>query len=106
MESCNPAVREVRREDQTHKTRRQQFIQRFILTSVKQGILMKTKRMKVNNDLTKVLKKEHQEKWVALNETHSKVVGFSEKLVDLTERMGNKKVVYMRVPRFDTEYAF
>ena len=62
--------------------------------------------MKVNTDLRKVLKKEHQEKWVALTKSQNKVVGYSARLADLTKKMGKKDVVYLKVLRSDTEYAF
>lgn len=62
--------------------------------------------MKKNSDFTKILKKEHEEKWVALSENHDKVIDFSEKLADLTKRIGDRDVTYMRVLRSDTEYAF
>ena len=61
-----------------------------------------------NTDLTKILNKEHEEKWVALTRAHDKVVDYDEKLVDLRERLGrdNEEVVYFKVPRSDTAYAF
>ncbi len=64
--------------------------------------------MKVNYNLTKVLKKEHEEKWVALSQDHRKVVDFDPSLVELTKRLGQKEneYVYMKVLRSDMEYCF
>lgn len=64
--------------------------------------------MKINADLTKVLKKEHEEKWVALNKEQTKVLDCSEKLPKLVEKLGakGKDAVFMRVLRSDVEYAF
>jgi hypothetical protein len=61
-----------------------------------------------NYDLTKVLKKEHEEKWVALNKEQTKVIDYSSALSELRNRIGekNREVVYMKVPRSDTIYAF
>lgn len=64
--------------------------------------------MKINSDLTNVLKKEHEEKWVALNREQTKVLDASAKLADLTKKLGEKgkDAVYMKVLRSDVEYAF
>ena len=64
--------------------------------------------MKVNCDLTKVLQKKHEEKWVALNKEQTRVIGFAEKLADLRNKLGELRdeVVYMKVPRSDIIYAF
>lgn len=64
--------------------------------------------MKVNTNLTKVIKKEHEGKWVALNNSQTRVVDYAERLRDLSARVGqnNQNVVFMRALRSDTEYAF
>ena len=64
--------------------------------------------MRINADLTKILGKEHEEKWVALSKDRKKLVDSSENLVELRDRMGSKRndYVYMRVLRSDMEYSF
>ena len=64
--------------------------------------------MKVNADFTKILKKIHEEKWVALSADHSRVLDFDEDFLALTERMEKKedRYVYMKVLRSDMEYSF
>jgi hypothetical protein len=64
--------------------------------------------MKVNANLTKVLKKIHEEKWVALSKDRTKVLDFDANLVKLADRVekNNKAYVYMKVLRSDTEYCF
>ncbi len=59
-----------------------------------------------NYNLTKIIKKEHAGKWVALSPKYDKVVGFSADLVTLTKKVGGKKVVYMKAMSPDTHYAF
>ena len=64
--------------------------------------------MKVNADLTKILRKEHEEKWVALTKNHERLVDFADTLKVLRDRLGESKndYVYMRVLRSDLEYSF
>jgi len=64
--------------------------------------------MKVNADLTKVLSREHEEKWVALTKDHTALVDFADNLKILRERLGERKndYVYMKVLRSDREYSF
>lgn len=64
--------------------------------------------MKVNRNLTKVLKKKHEEKWVALSPNHRKIIDFDPSLASLCDRLGDKQHRYtlMRVPRSDMEYCF
>jgi len=64
--------------------------------------------MKVNANLTKVLKKIHEEKWVALSADHSRVIDYDKDFLKLTTRMDRKKdrCVYMKVLRSDMEYCF
>ena len=63
--------------------------------------------MEINTDLSKVLKREHEEKWVALSEDRSEVIDYAETLADLSERLGDREdVVYMKVLARDAEFAF
>ena len=64
--------------------------------------------MRVNADLTKVLSKEHEEKWVALSRDQRRVVDSGVSLPKLRERLGEKKndYVYMKILRSDIEYSF
>ncbi|MBI5004138.1 hypothetical protein HZC00_03520 [Candidatus Kaiserbacteria bacterium] len=64
--------------------------------------------MKVNADLTKILTKEHEEKWVALTKNHDKLVDCASNLKILRDRLGEHRndYVYMRVLRSDMEYSF
>jgi len=64
--------------------------------------------MKVNADFTRIIKKIHEEKWVALSEDHSKVIDFAPTLMELRDRLGDDKnrYVYMKVLRSDMEYCF
>lgn len=54
--------------------------------------------MKVNHDLTKVLKPKYHKKWVALNEAQTRVLVAStspEKLLSIVEKRGYKNAVVM-----------
>lgn len=64
--------------------------------------------MKINANLTKILSREHEEKWVALSRDRRKVVDFDISLLELRDRLGEKKsnCVYMKVLRSDMEYCF
>jgi len=64
--------------------------------------------MRVNANLTKILKKIHEEKWVALSKDRTKVLDFDKNLVKLSNRVEkrNTDLVYMKVLRSDTEYCF
>ena len=64
--------------------------------------------MKINSNLTKVLKKEHEEKWVALSKDRTRVLDFDVSLVKLADRVEKKNTgyVYTKVLRSDTEYCF
>lgn len=61
---------------------------------------------KEGRDLTKVLNKSHENKWVALNGDYTKVLGTSDDLLVLTKEITDKKAVYMKVPPADSIYAF
>lgn len=64
--------------------------------------------MKVNSDFTKILSKEHEEKWIALTKDHKTLVDSATNLKVLRTRLGEQKndYVYMRVLRSDREYCF
>ena len=49
-----------------------------------------------NYNLSNIIKKEHEGKWVALSPMYDKVVGYSNDLVSLTREMKNQDVVYMK----------
>jgi len=59
-----------------------------------------------NYDLTKILGKTHENKWVALSPDYKKVVGSSVKLVRLQKSVGKKEAVYMFVSPSDVHFAF
>ncbi|CAN5732599.1 hypothetical protein BH11PAT2_BH11PAT2_07180 [soil metagenome] len=50
-------------------------------------------------DLTKVIKKEHELKWVALSKDNKRVVAFDKSLVALSKEVKGKDVTYMKVPQ-------
>jgi hypothetical protein len=63
--------------------------------------------MKAGSNLTKILTKAHENKWVALSSDYKKVVDYSEDLLALRERIGNNEnIVYIKVPEFGRRYAF
>jgi len=62
--------------------------------------------MKKNTDLTKILNKIHQDKWVALTPNREKVVGYSDSLVDLKEKIGDKEVTYVKTRPSGVKFAF
>jgi hypothetical protein len=57
-------------------------------------------------DLTKIIKKEHENKWVAVSKDYKKVLGFSEDLLDLRNRIDSIEAVYLKIPEFGRRYAF
>jgi len=59
-----------------------------------------------NNDLTKILKKSHENKWVALSSNRDKVLGSSAKLATLMNKVHAKDAVYMKVQPRDISFAF
>ena len=52
-------------------------------------------------DLTKILKKKHEKKWVALTRDNKKVVDFDVDLITLDSRVNKDEVVYMKAPPAD-----
>ena len=59
-----------------------------------------------SRDLTKVITKDLEGKWVALSSDNTRVVGASEDLMALKERVGTEDVTYMKIPPFDAYLSF
>lgn len=57
-------------------------------------------------DLTSVLTKEHEKKWVALSRDNKKVIDFDENLIALDKRVDRKEVTFMKVPPSDVYLCF
>lgn len=57
-------------------------------------------------DLTTILTREHEQKWVALSRDNKTVVAFDADLTKLDQRVGGKDVVFMKVPRSDAYLSF
>ena len=62
--------------------------------------------MKKNADLTKILNKSHENKWVALSPDRYKILGSSDSIVELKNKVNNKDAVYMKVQPSDVSFAF
>lgn len=59
-----------------------------------------------NYNLSKILTREHEGKWVALSPEYDKVVAFSDTLPHLAQKVGDTDVVYMKATSPDVNYAF
>ena len=57
-------------------------------------------------DLTTVLTREHEQKWVALSRDNKAVVAFDADLSKLDQLVKGKDVVFMKVPRSDAYLSF
>ncbi len=57
-------------------------------------------------DLTTVLKKEHERKWVALSRDNKSVVDFDDDLIALDKRVRRDEVTFMKVPPSDVYLSF
>ncbi len=58
-------------------------------------------------DLSKLLTKEHEQKWVALTKDHKTVVAYDEDLLALDTRVGERDdIVFMKVPPSDGYLSF
>ena len=57
-------------------------------------------------DLTNILGKEHEEKWVALSSDSTSVVAFDVDLLVLDKKVAGKDVVFMKVPSSETYLSF
>ena len=62
--------------------------------------------MKNNRNLHKVIKTEHEKKWVALSRDKSKVIDFDSSLIKLKEKIRGQQVTYMKVPPADVYLSF
>ncbi|MBU6323262.1 MAG: hypothetical protein KGI41_00220 [Patescibacteria group bacterium] len=61
-----------------------------------------------NVDFRKILKKEHERKWVALNPEQTRVIDYAEDLAVLRSRLGDRRdeATYMKVLPTDVTFAF
>ncbi len=59
-----------------------------------------------NYDLSTVLKKEHEGKWVALSTDYSAVVEYADTPHELKQKVGNKDVVFIRALPTGLSFAF
>lgn len=57
-------------------------------------------------NLGRLIKKVHANKWVAISADHKRVIAYSEKLISLEKKVGNKKVIYMKAPPLNVLFAF
>ena len=57
-------------------------------------------------DLTKVLTKDHEKKWVALSKDNKKVIDFDVDLIALDKRVNRSEVTFMKVPPSDVYLSF
>ncbi len=62
--------------------------------------------MSRNYDLTKVINKTHENKWVALTPTRDKVIGSSESLLKLRNQIGSRAATYMKIVPANAKRAF
>ena len=62
--------------------------------------------MKNSLNLHMIIKEEHEQKWVALSPDKTQVVAFDEKLLELKKKIGDQKVIYMKVPPADVYLSF
>lgn len=62
----------------------------------------------MNTNLTKIIGRSEDKKWVALSRDRNTLVGSNDSLEKLREELGTKKdnVVYMKVLSSDTEFVF
>jgi hypothetical protein len=62
--------------------------------------------MKPVIDLTKILTKDHEKKWVALSRDNTKVVNYDADLLALDKKVAGQDVVFMKVPPSDVYLSF
>lgn len=62
--------------------------------------------MKINSDFRKIIKRDHENKWVAFNKSQTKIIDYSESLLTLEKKVGKREVIYFKVPSSKTVYAF
>ena len=65
------------------------------------------KTMKIKDySLSKLLKKEHEGKWIALSPDYKKIIAYSGDLHNLEKKLGDKNVVYIMGLSSNMQYAF
>jgi hypothetical protein len=76
--------------------------------SIKHNTKMVTKKIVKGFNLTHIIKKEHQGKWVALSSDYKKVVAASTDIARLEKKVGDRDVVYIRAVGgvLDAGYSF
>ena len=52
-------------------------------------------------NLANIIQEVHEKKWVALSRDKTKIIDFDPSLVNLKNKIGDHKVVYMKVPPSD-----
>ncbi len=57
-------------------------------------------------DLSKVLNKEHEQKWVALSKDNKKVIAYDANLLALDRKVQGQNVTFMKVPASDVYLTF
>ncbi|OGC85275.1 hypothetical protein A3F55_00725 [Candidatus Adlerbacteria bacterium RIFCSPHIGHO2_12_FULL_53_18] len=62
--------------------------------------------MKGALNLHKIIEAKHEKKWIALSRDKTKIVAFDESLMELKQKIGDQKVVYMKVPSADAYLSF
>ena len=61
--------------------------------------------MAKNKD-SELIQKEHFGKWIAFSADRTKIIAFSENLKDLSQKVGDSKVIYEKATYPDRLYAF
>lgn len=61
-----------------------------------------------NLDLTKLINKNHDDKWIALSRNYDRIVSYDQNLNELKKRIDDAHIeaVYMKMPKFGRRYAF
>ena len=62
--------------------------------------------MSSGRNLNKIIKEEHENNWVALSRDKTKVIDFDSSLVQLRKKLGDQKVIFMKVPPADVYLSF
>lgn len=57
-------------------------------------------------DLTKIITREHERKWVALSRDNKRIIDFDTDLVSLDKRVNKDEVTFMKVPPSDVYLNF
>ena len=67
---------------------------------------MRIKNVTKQYNLEKILRKEHEGKWVAVTPDYKKIVAYSNDLLSLKKDVKNTDVVFLKAFSSDTKYAF